>query len=36
MGVSSFVFRRLSANLGLAGIEQNILAHDVFAKEGIP
>ena len=36
MHVSSFVFCILSANLGLAGIEQKILAQDAFAKEGFP
>ena len=36
MGVSSFVFCKLSANLGLVGIEQNIFAQDAFSKGGFP
>ena len=35
-GISSFVFCRLSANSGLTGIEQKILAQDAFAKGGFP
>ena len=32
----AFLFCRLSANSGLDGIEQNILARDDFSKEGFP
>ena len=36
MDGSRFVFADLGANLGLAGIEQRLLAQDVFDKERIP